>query len=116
MLPEYSDFNIWTGWPARPILTLYGDGGRILVRSCSKRFDLADAIGHHYAEDPLVLLFGIRSNSSSTHRWAAEALAVQENNIRYDLSEDGYDVEFVRLKGLGLACAEEALWQLVITT
>lgn len=49
-------------------------------------------------------------------RWTEEDLQRQEENIRYDLSEDGFIVQINRLKGLGLMRSEEALWELCIAS
>lgn len=109
------DTYIWTGWPPRPVLTLYGDDGVCLHRNRSARLDLADTIGPFFYQGARRIVFGIRSDSSVERRWTEERLAAQENNIRYDLSHDGLYVKLTRLKGIGLPCSEEAIWRLKIS-
>lgn len=111
---DEAKMNIWTGWPPRPVLTLYGAGGVCLHRSRSARLDLADTIGPFFCQGVRSILLGLRSDSTVERRWTEERLDAQENNIRYDLSHDGFRVKLTRLKGHGLSCSEEAIWRLKI--
>lgn len=112
---DEAEMNIWTGWPPRPVLTLYGADGVCLFRSCSARLDLADTIGPFFCNGLRSVLFGIRSDSTVKRFWTEERLDAQEHNIRYDLSHDGFCVKLIRLKGAELSCSEEAMWRLKIS-
>lgn len=116
MTQEHDEGHVWTGWPTRPALSLYADGGQVLVRSRSIRFDLADAVGHFFGVGLFAFHFGIHSDSTVLRKWTKQKIAAQESNIRYDLTHDGFDVMLACLKAPGLACREDAIWRLEITT
>lgn len=113
-LDEEPQVTVWTGWPARPVLTLYGKDGACLHRSRAASFDLADTIGPLYLRGMRSVLLGLRSNSAVSLRWTEDRLLLQESNIRYDLSNNGFRTRIARIKGQGLSCSEEALWKLTI--
>lgn len=106
--------TVWTGWPKRSDKSIYDHDSECIVRSRSKDFDLADAACSLFDGGTLVVLFGIKFRETSGEVWTEKKLRVQESNIRYDLSHDGFQVCFERLKGVGLKCHEEALWKLHI--
>ena len=103
----------WTGWPTRPVFSIYWWHGELAHRGRKAKFDLTDnwAWATGYTQ---CVRFGIASLSTRGGQWTHEELLRQEENIHYDLSEDGYKVEINRVKGLGLPRTEEALWELHI--
>lgn len=107
--------HCWTGWPPRPILSIYWMDSELACRSRKPQFDLTDNWAHETQYSTFVR-FGIVSQSLRKGRWTEEDLQRQEENIRYDLSEDGFIVQINRLKGLGLMRSEEALWELCIAS
>ena len=104
-------FN-FSGWPPRPVFSFYGPDGRLLHRSRSAKFDLTDSLGSYTGNVEGFIVFGISSQSTVTRTWTHEELSRQEENIRYDLSFDALGADINRVKGLGLRCSEEALWEL----
>lgn len=103
----------WTGWPPRPTISIYSLESHLLIRSRKPKFDLTDNWARYSGYSNFIRL-GISSQSLRKINWTQEELSRQEDNIRYDLSEDGYQVEINRLKGIDLPCSEEALWELHI--
>lgn len=106
--------TVWTKWPKRSDKSLYDMDGELILRTKSKKFDLADSVGNRFDGGTLLLRFGIRCRTQTSETWSEDNLRAQESNIRYDLSHDGFNVSIERLKGLKLSCNEEALWQLHI--
>lgn len=111
---ETKEGSCRTGWPPRPVLSIYWWHGHLAHRDRRASFDLTDnwAWATDYEQ---WVRFGIASHSARGGKWTHEELLRQEENIHYDLSEDGYRVEINRVKGLGLPRAEEALWELCIS-
>lgn len=103
----------WTGWPPRPTISIYSMEGDLLFRSRKPKFDLTDNWARYSGYSNFIRL-GISSQSLRKISWTQEELCRQEENIQYDLSEDAYQVEISRLKGIGLPFYEEALWELHI--
>ena len=104
----------WTGWPPRPVLSIYGKDGRCLHRSRSSRFDLTDALDMCTGNAMGEAVFGMRSASAVRRKWTDDEVHRQAENIRYDLSADGFEVTLECIKGVGLGCNEELLWRLRI--
>lgn len=105
----------WTGWPVRPVISLYWPDGQLARRSRAASFDLTDNWAYSTAYHPFVRL-GISSRAATRLRWTEKELKRQEENICYDLSMDGLEVQLNRLKGIRLLQAEEALWELHISS
>lgn len=110
------DICLFSGWPKRPVFSIYGGEGTLLFRSRCAAFDLTDTLDRVLGTPLGYSVFGISSNSAVDRRWTEAELRQQEGNIRYDLSFDGFDVEIQRVKGAGLRCSEEALWALIVTS
>lgn len=104
----------FTGWPARPIFSFYEHDAKLSRRYRTARFDLADAICFHHHDLAGFVTFGIISESKVRRVWTLDEVRRQEENIRYDLSEDGMFVDIKRIRGVGLSCREEMLWELHI--
>lgn len=109
-----TDGHVFTGWPPRPVFSLYDWDGTLLHRVRAANFDLADAVRFNHLDLGSFVRLGLSSESSIRRRWTADELLRQEENIRYDLTEDGYSVAINRIKGKGLLQREELLWELHI--
>jgi hypothetical protein len=104
----------FSGWPPRPIFSLYDWDGTLLHRARSANFDLFEAMRLNQVDFGGFVRFGMSSESSVRRRWTLDEMLRQEENIRYDLSEDGISVNMNRVKGVGLSQKEELLWEFYI--
>lgn len=104
------------GWPKKSKLTLYDEAGRRVIREKSKDFDIADCVGlRHGALMPTVVHLGMFSTAKDLGRWNEDVIVLCEENIRYDLSHDGYSVKISLVKGLDLKSSEEVIWRLEVS-
>ena len=90
-------------------------GCEILHRSRNRCFDLVDHCGPYAAKKWRRVLFGIRTDSPGWKTWTERRLCGVEAWIEADFGYDyGFRAAHRRLRGLGLPCQSEALWELRI--
>ena len=107
----------WTGWPPRSKLSFYARGRKLFNRHDPwnpKEIDLSDTFISFWPHSQRTVEMRLSSLSRKWDTWDQKALALMEENIRYDLSDDGFRVTIKRLSGEGEPCSTEMCWKLVI--
>jgi hypothetical protein len=104
----------WTGWPPQSKLSFYWRGAALLLRRDGKRIDLSDTCMWFWRRSQRTVEMKLSSLSPKWERWDEKSLALMEENIRYDLGEDGFRVIIKRIAGAGQPCSTEMCWKLVI--
>lgn len=77
--------------------------------------DLADTIIRmNWPYSQRTVEITLTTESTKWNRWDEKALSLMEDNMRYDLGEDGYGIVITRLSGMGRPCTAEMRWKLVV--
>jgi hypothetical protein len=104
----------WTGWPPRSKLSVLSRNRSLLLRRDQGHIDLADTIMLKWPRSQRTVEFRLSTQSKKWDRWDKNALALMEENIRYDLAHDGYGVIIKRISGEGKVCSTEMRWKLIV--
>jgi hypothetical protein len=83
-------------WPELGQLTVYREPPQVALRTCDRRADLVDSVGHLCDDGETTLYIGVRSYSHKWDCWSNENLKYIEDQIKYDFSFDGYKVKVER--------------------
>jgi hypothetical protein len=95
---------------------LLAQGEKLLPRidpDCNE-IDLADTFLDFWPYRQRTVEMRLSSESKKWLKWDEKALALMEENIRYDLSHDGYRVIIKRISGVGEPCSTEMRWKLIV--
>ena len=68
----------------------------------------------HWPHSQRTVELTLTTESTKWDRWDEDALALMEDNMRYDLGDDGYGVVITRLSGAGRPCTAEMRWRLIV--
>lgn len=104
----------FTGWPPRSKLHLYLRGKRLSNCFDDGRIDLADTISGDFMLNQRTVEMRLSTQSTRWERWDERAIALMEDNIRYDIGFDGYRGVIKRLSGVGQLCSTEMRWKLIV--
>lgn len=106
----------WTGWPPRSTLSFYTRSGPVSAHQGPglKNLDLSDELMLRWPHGQRTIEMRLSTQSTRWHFWDEDALALIEDNIRYDLGDDGYRVIIKRLSGMDQECSIDMCWKLII--
>jgi hypothetical protein len=103
-------------WPKKVRIAFYDGRGRCLLRSNSRRLDLADTLMLDWDPFSRIVYLGMAIDTTEESAvWDAALIAKIERQIRYDLNFDAYHVTIKRLTvAPDLRCPLEFRWKLRI--
>jgi hypothetical protein len=109
-------------WPELSRLQFYRAAPEPMFTSMNRLLDLSDSIGPASVATPTIVYMGVSSISHKWPVWNEDRLQAIENQIKYDLSFDGYKVKVQRhtpaidpvTKKKDRPCADEFVWKLTI--
>jgi hypothetical protein len=111
-------------WPPFSKLNFYRNPPTLIFSSEDRKLDLADSLtGNVNFENKVTIYFGLTTISHIWEAWTEANLEKVEEQIKYDIEFDGFDVEIERAtdaicpytKKQDIPCRNEFLWKLTIS-